>query len=40
VKNDLQAHFKALIPKRPTYVFWQHRNFGQVHVIGDLHILS
>jgi len=29
-----------LAPKRPTWVFWQHINFGQVLVIGDLYILG
>jgi len=30
----------SLTPKGLTCVFWQHRNFGQVHVSGDLHILG
>jgi len=30
----------TLTPKGPTCVFWQHRNFGQVHVTGDFHILG
>jgi len=30
----------AFTPKGPRCVFWQHRKFGQVLVIGDLHILG
>jgi len=29
-----------LTPKGPTCIFWQHRNFRQVRVIGELHILG
>jgi len=29
-----------LTPKGPACIFWQHRNFGQVHVARDLHILG
>jgi len=32
--------YAILTPKGPACVFWQHRNFGWVHVIGELHILG
>jgi len=38
--NIVTFEIKFLTPKGPACVFWQHRNFGQVCVIGDLHISS
>jgi len=29
-----------LTPKGLACVFWQHKNFGWIHVTGDLHILG
>jgi len=40
MRKFVQSNKIPLTPKGPTCVFWQHRNFGQVRVIGDLHILG
>jgi len=32
--KSIQAN-AFLTPKGPSYIFWQHRDFGQVHVTKD-----
>jgi len=36
----MSSQLVHLTPKGPNYVFWLYRNFGQVHVTRDFHILG
>jgi len=38
LKKPCLMEYTTLTPKGPTCLFWQHRNFGQVHVTRDFHI--